>query len=64
MAPETELILGLVHHTGGIDGTRRRLQTARRHAVDFGIATECGFGRRNPGTIPELLGIHVAAANS
>jgi hypothetical protein len=26
------------------------------------IATECGFGRRRPETIPELLRIHAQAA--
>ncbi len=64
MTPGTELILGLVHHTGGIDATLSRLATARRHAVEFGIATECGFGRRKPETLPELFDIHVAAAGS
>jgi hypothetical protein len=61
--PETELCLGLVHHTDGIEGTRRRLATAIRHAARFSIATECGFGRRDPGTLPELLRIHAAVAD-
>jgi hypothetical protein len=30
--------------------------------TDFSIATECGFGRRRPETIPELLRIHAAVA--
>ena len=59
---ETELCLGLVHHTDGVDGTTRRLATARRHASTFAIATECGFGRRDPKTIPELLRIHAEIA--
>jgi hypothetical protein len=63
LAPQTELCLGLVHHTDGVDGTRRRLATARRHASRFSIATECGFGRRDPATIPELLRIHAAVAD-
>ena len=29
----------------------------------FGIATECGFGRRPAETIPELLRIHAEAAD-
>jgi len=54
-----KLFLGLVHDTDGLEGTRRRLETAARYApVDFGIATECGFGRRPPETIPNLLRIH------
>jgi hypothetical protein len=59
---ETQLALGLVHHTGGIEGTRRRLSTANKFARNFAIGTECGFGRRKPDTIPELLRIHAAAA--
>jgi hypothetical protein len=59
---ETELCLGLVHHTDGIAGTRRRLATAEKFAKAFSIATECGFGRRDPATIPELLRIHAQAA--
>ena len=61
--PGTELCLGLVHHTDGVEGTRRRLATASRHASGFSIATECGFGRRDPTTIPELLRIHAAVAD-
>jgi len=64
LRPETELCLGLVHHTDGVEGTRRRLETARRHARSFSIATECGFGRRRPETIPELLRIHAEVAAS
>jgi len=58
LKPETELSLGLVHYTDGVAGTRRRLASAERHVKDFSIATECGFGRRDPATIPELLRIH------
>lgn len=60
----TELYLGLVHYTDGIDGTAVRLDQATGRLQDFGIATECGFGRRDPDTIPTLLGIHVAAADA
>mgnify|MGYP002631281051 CR=1 FL=1 len=59
---ETELSMGLVHHTDGLAGTRKRLDVARRFAPEFSIATECGFGRRDPATIPELLRIHAQAA--
>jgi hypothetical protein len=62
LRPETELCLGLVHYTDGIEGTKRRLATARKYARTFSIATECGFGRRKPETIPELLRIHAAAS--
>jgi methionine synthase II (cobalamin-independent) len=62
LRPETELCLGLVHYTDGVAGTRRRLATAEKFVRDFSIGTECGFGRRDPGTIPELLRIHAEAA--
>lgn len=62
LRPETELCLGVVHYTDGLDGTRRRLAAAAKQRHDFAIATECGFGRRDPATIPELLRIHAEAA--
>ena len=58
----TELYLGLVHFTDGADGTAARLAAASNHAGEFGIATECGFGRRDPPTIPTLLDIHATVA--
>ncbi len=58
----TQLSLGLVHHTDGVAGTRRRLDTAEKFVKDFSIATECGFGRRRPDTIAELLRIHAEVA--
>jgi hypothetical protein len=64
LQPATELCLGLIHYTDGIDGTKRRLATARKFVSNFSIATECGFGRRDPRTIPELLRIHAEVANA
>jgi hypothetical protein len=63
LQPETELCLGLVHYTDGIEGTRKRLATAKKYVHNFSIATECGFGRRDPRTISELLRIHAAVAD-
>jgi len=60
--PETELYLGLVHFTDGVEGTRRRITAAQKVVADFGVATECGMGRRNAATIPELLRIHSEVA--
>jgi hypothetical protein len=58
----TELYLGLIHFTDGLEGTARRIQAAKKAYAEFGIATECGFGRRDPTTIPTLLDLHVEAA--
>ena len=57
----TELYLGLIHLTDGIEGAKRRAAAAERVVSNFGIATECGFGRRPPDTVPELLRLHRAA---
>jgi hypothetical protein len=58
----TELYLGLIHLTDGIEGAKRRAAAAKRVMSDFGVATECGFGRRPPETIPELIRLHRAVA--
>jgi len=34
------------------------MSVADRFVTDYDVATECGFGRRDPATIPELLRIH------
>ena len=60
---DTELFLGLIHATDGMDGARRRIAAAQRWAPPFGVATECGLGRRPPESIPALLGLHRAAAD-
>jgi hypothetical protein len=62
LKPETRLSLGLVHYTDGIEGARRRVAAATRYVNDFSVATECGFGRRKPDTIPALLQLHAAVA--
>ncbi|HEY5002241.1 MAG TPA: hypothetical protein VII61_03770, partial [Ktedonobacteraceae bacterium] len=59
LQPETELYLGLIHLTDGVEGARRRIAAAQqRIMVDFGVATECGFGRRPKETVQDLLRIH------
>ena len=58
LGSETELYLGLVHHRDGLAGAVRRMDAASRFASGFGIATECGWGRRAPATIPDLLRLH------
>jgi hypothetical protein len=67
--PETELYLGLVDLSDGAEGTWARIETARRHVESFGVATECGMGRRPPDrggapeTFPELLRIHAEVSD-
>lgn len=61
--PATELYLGLIHERDGAAGARRRLRAAVTAVSGFGIATECGFGRRAPETIPALLRLHSELAD-
>jgi methionine synthase II (cobalamin-independent) len=58
LQPETELYLGLVHKTDGLEGARKRIAAARKVSPNFGIATECGFGRRPPRDVADLLRLH------
>lgn len=58
LRPETELYLGLVHAVDGADGTLKRIAAARQYVSRFGVATECGCGRRPPEVLPELMKIH------
>lgn len=58
----TEIFIGLIHLTDGIDGTRKRIATAQKFIPNFGIATECGFGRRPPETVKQLIELHRAVA--
>lgn len=53
-----KLYLGLIHVTGGVETSRKRMAVAKKHMDDFGVATECGFGRRPKESLPELMSIH------
>jgi hypothetical protein len=60
--PGTELYLGLVHLRDGEDGARARIAAAQEFVGSFGVATECGFGRRPADTVTPLLDLHAAVA--
>ena len=57
-----QLYLGLIHNSDGVPGTQARIAAAARHFANFGIATECGFGRRDPATVQALIELHAALA--
>ena len=59
----TELYLGLVHETGGEEGTRRRIDAASQVLTRFGVATECGLGRRPLESLGPLLDQHAAVSS-
>lgn len=60
---DTELSLGLIHYTDGLEGAKRRIETATKTVTGFGVATECGFGRRDPSTVIDLLTLHAEVAS-
>lgn len=55
---ETRLVLGLVHFTDGLEGTKQRMNAANKVVSEYDIGTECGMARRPRETLPELLSIH------
>ena len=59
----TKLYLGLLHHDDEA-GDRARVAMARKHAKDFGLSAECGWGRTEPGRLPGLLAGHRSAAEA
>jgi hypothetical protein len=61
----TELYLGLAHAGDGVEGTRKRIAAAQRHAPAFGVATECGMARaRSEDTVRSLLKIQADVCNT
>jgi len=66
--PETEIYLGLVHIRDGVEGGTRRVAAATKILEKFGVATECGWGRRPEGRgggedLGQLLDIHSALSD-
>jgi hypothetical protein len=62
LQPDTTLYLGLVHLTDGVEGARRRIAAAQSVVADFGVAAECGFGRRPAETVAPLMELHAEVA--
>ena len=60
ISAETELYLGLINPRDP-NGDKRRIAAARVHRADFGIATECGWGRKTEQKLAPLLDEHIAA---
>ena len=53
---QTELYLGLVH-TDDEEGTRRRVKAASDVVQKFGVATECGMGRKPTSELKSIFAI-------
>lgn len=62
LKPGTKVFLGLVHRTDGLEGTRKRIEAAKVHLAEFGVAASCGLGRRKAADIPDILALHREAA--
>jgi hypothetical protein len=58
---ESTLYLGLIHHDDA-KGDVARIEAARGFVKAFGVASECGWGRTDPGRVSDLLVSHRAAA--
>jgi len=63
LSADTELYLGLLH-SDGVAGANKRIEAALQHIPRFGVATECGFGRRDSATIEDLMVQHADVSNS
>lgn len=58
----SEIFLGLVHDQDTDAGNRARIDAAHTHLQNFGIATECGLGRRGADDMPDLMALHARLA--
>ena len=63
LGPRTHLYLGLVHLSDGEEGTRQRIALASDVVPRFGVATECGWGRRSPASVAPLMALHLAVSD-
>lgn len=59
LRPETELYLGVLHPEDGEEQAQRRIELAAEHIEGFGVATECGWGRRPRASVREIIDLHV-----
>jgi len=60
LAHETQVYLGILHpKVPGEDAAR--IQRAQKFLPSFGVATECGWGRKSIETVDALLHVHADA---
>ncbi len=62
LEPRSELFLGLLHLDDGVEGALERIHAARPFAPAFGIACECGLGRRPAESVGHWLQLHADVA--
>jgi hypothetical protein len=54
----THLYLGVLHLSDGLAGAQARIVAARRFVREFGVATECGWGRHRSSDLVALFELH------
>jgi hypothetical protein len=63
LSPETEVYLGILHVSKGVEDTKQRIKAASEFLPAFGVATECGIARaRTPDTVKKTLALYAEAA--
>lgn len=56
----THTYLGLIHLDDGVEGALKRMEMAKKYLPNFGISTQCGWGRRPLAQkIENLLDLHI-----
>ena len=60
---DTKLYFGLIHHDDE-GGDLQRMEVAKNYITNFGVGTECGWGRTDPKRVPGLLASHRKAAEA
>ena len=63
LAPETELYIGLINPRDPA-GDSRRLAAAHKAYANFGLSTECGWGRKDRASVAPLLAEHLELIRS
>jgi len=58
--PATSLYLGLIHFDDH-SGDMARIKAASAVVADFGLSSECGWGRTDPDHVPGLIAAHANA---
>ena len=58
--PATYLYLGLIHYDDH-SGDMARIKAASAVVADFGLSSECGWGRTDPDHVPGLIAAHADA---
>ena len=62
LGPQATIALGLIHLRDGIEGTQRRIATAKKYLGSFALGTECGLSHVGKDNVLPVLRLHAAIA--